>query len=68
MVKVKEEIVHKNKSRIWGEFKLSDGTTTKFELRKGNAWFQWGNSTENLGLTVDRVNELTEEWLEENNY
>jgi hypothetical protein len=68
MTKVRSEEIHKNKSRIWGEFKLSDKTTTKFEMRKGESWNQWGNSRENLGLTVDRVEEISNEWLEENNY
>ena len=69
MVKVVSESVNKNSRRIWGYFKLSDGSKTQFEQTKENAkngisWFQWGNIKDNLGLTVDRVEELTTEWLE----
>lgn len=60
---IKSEKINSNRNRIWGSFKLSDGTTTKWEMSKGNSWFQWGNSTENLGLSVDRVEQLTNEWL-----
>lgn len=58
--------VNSNKNRIWGSFKLSDGSNTKFEMSKGNSWFQWGNSTENLGVTVDLVESICNEWLENN--
>ena len=69
MSKIVRETIHKNSRRIWGYFKLSDGTKTEFEQTKENAkngvsWFQWGNSRENLGLTVERVEQLTREWLE----
>ncbi len=63
MNEIIRETVNRNKNRIWGNFKLSDGSTTKFEMRKGESWFQWGNTTDNLCLTVDRVEELTNEWL-----
>lgn len=59
-----KEKVNRNSKRIWGTFRLSDGSTTRFEMRKGESWFQWKNSTENLGETVERVEELCSEWLE----
>jgi len=34
--------------------------------KDGCGWSQRGNSTENLTLTVDRVEQLTEEWALEN--
>lgn len=64
MPHVIRETVHRNSKRIWGSFKLSDGSLTKFEMKMGESWFQWGNTTENLGLTVDRVTELTKEWMD----
>jgi hypothetical protein len=63
MATVKTEKVNRNANRIWGSFKLSDGTTTKFEMVKGNGWNQWGNSTDNLYLTVSRVEHLCNDWL-----
>ncbi len=65
MTNIVSEKINRNSRRIWGTFKLSDGSITKFEMRKDNAWFQWGNTTENLCLTVDRVKKLTDEWLQE---
>jgi len=71
MVKVVKEVVHRNTQRIWGYFKLSDKSKSCFEMTKRNlkhlgdgAWFQWGNSQENLGITVDRVVQLCQEWIE----
>ena len=63
MVYVKSETVHSNNKRIWGSFRLSDKTTTKFEMVKGDSWFQWGNFQDNLCLTVGRVEELCNDWL-----
>ena len=53
---IKKEVVNKNRRRIWGYFILGDGSKTKFEMLKGEAWFQWGNNTDNLCETVERVN------------
>ena len=61
-VYVKNKTIHSNSQRIWGSFRLSDKTTTKFEMKKGESWFQWGNSTENLCITVDLVERLCDEW------
>ncbi len=63
MVTIKRETINRNSRRIWGSFKLSDKTTTKFEMLKGEAWYQWRNSTENLSITVDRVEELCNNWM-----
>jgi hypothetical protein len=50
LTKIAGESVQKNSQRIWGTFKLSDGTTTHFSLTRENvkngvSWFQWGNNT-----------------------
>lgn len=66
MVHVINETIHQDKNRIWGQFKLSDGSVTKFERAKGDpSWFQWGNITNNLCLTVGRVEQLTNQWAME---
>jgi len=64
MKTIKREVVNSNSRRICGHFILSDKSKTQFEMRKGQGWNQWGNTTDNLGVTVDRVNELTSEWFE----
>ena len=63
MAHIVSEKVNRNKSRIWGSFKLSDGSVTKFEMKKGESWLQWGNKTENLSQSVARVEILTTEWM-----
>lgn len=69
LTKILREHVEENGSRIWGYFSLSDGTRTQFECKKRDlerlgdgAWFQWGNTTENLWLSVERVEQLVGEW------
>ena len=45
---------------IKGQFKLSDKTITKFEIDKQSGeWNQWGNSTSNLCITVEKIQALT---------
>lgn len=63
------EHVKQNSRRIWGYFILSDGSKSHFEQTKADltrlgsgSWFQWGNTTENLYLSVERVEELVAEW------
>jgi len=58
------ETVHQNNRRIWGSFKLSDKTTTKFEMKYEESWFQWNNMTDNLCITAPRVEELCNRWVE----
>lgn len=69
MVEIVKECIKKNKRRIWGYFKLSDGSKTQFECTKEGrerfgkeAWFQWGNKERNLFASVKRVEELIAEW------
>jgi len=64
MTRIVEEKINRNTRRIWGTFKLSDGSTTKFECKRKEAWFQWGNSPDNLCVSVDRVDELVQAWCE----
>ena len=62
MTYVKSESYRRTKNTIKGHFILSDKSKTQFSIDKENGWSQWGNSTENLGVTVARVEKLTE-WL-----
>ena len=64
MKSIKREVINSNSRRIWGHFILSDKSKTQFEMIKGEGWNQWGNTTDNLCVTVDRLNELASEWFE----
>jgi hypothetical protein len=64
-VYVKKETVHRSETRMWGSFYLSDKTRTKFDFdSKSGDWNQWNNTTENLGVTVERVEELVNDFME----
>lgn len=62
MVHIVKETVHQNSKRIWGYFKLSDNSRTRFEKTATTGWIQWGNTTDKLGITLDRVKQLTADW------
>ncbi len=61
MIRVTSETVRRTKNTIKGHFTLSDKSKTKFDIDRGYGWNQWGNTTDNLSLTVNRVEELLEE-------
>lgn len=61
ITKVKSTRLTKIGKEIKGYFKLTDGTKTKFSIDKQGEWEQWGNSTENLCLTVPNVERLVNE-------
>ena len=68
--RVVEECVKKNKFCWRGHFKLSDGSSTQFEIRfeedyNDVIWDQWGNTTDNLCITTDRVEQLTRDFTDE---
>jgi hypothetical protein len=56
-----KKITHLKNGKIKGILKLSDKSTTKFEIEKDGNWYQWGNSTENLCLSVSFVERLANE-------
>lgn len=43
---------------IEGKIKLSDGSETHFSINPDLGWQQWFNSHDNLGLTVDLLDDL----------
>lgn len=55
MIKVKSTKITNIKNGIRGYFKLTDGSKTNFEIDKQGEWYQWGNTTDNLTLTVPRI-------------
>jgi len=64
MTTVRSEAVKRTRNTIKGQFILSDRTKTQFSINKEYGWSQWGNSKENLGLTVDRLEKLQNELFE----
>ena len=58
MTTIKETKIMKYSKSIKGYFRLSDGTKTKFEIDKIGEWEQWGNSRDNLGVSVPFIEEL----------
>jgi hypothetical protein len=48
----------KKGKEVIGSFKLKDGSRTKFYISRDGMWEQWGNTVDNLCLTVPLVEEL----------
>lgn len=60
--------ITETKNKIKGTFYLSDKSKTTFEIcTKGKIWEQWGNTTENLCLSVPLVEDMFNQKLT-NNY
>jgi len=55
---IKETRLLKKGKEINGWFKLKNGTKTRFSISKDGSWEQWGNSRDNLCLTVPHVERL----------
>jgi hypothetical protein len=53
-----KKVTFGNSNEVKGWFKLSDGTKTQFTINKYGEWEQWGNSRDNLGVSVPFVEEL----------
>lgn len=60
MTYIKREVIKRTRNTIKGYFCLSDKTKTIFDINK-DGWEQWGNTSENLYLTVGRLEKLQEE-------
>lgn len=63
-VHVTREKITRTKNTVKGKFYLSDKSITSFDINKTDGWNQWGNSTDNLYITVDRVEQLQNELLD----
>jgi len=55
------KITHYRNGKIKGTFTLSNKTKTHFEISKDGEWQQWGNTVNNLYMTVRAVEELVKE-------
>lgn len=60
-VHIKSKKITYLKTKIKGTVKLSDGSTTQFEVLKGGDWNQWGNTRDNLCITVPLMEQLQEQ-------
>lgn len=56
--------LRETKNFIKGVFRLSDKTKTSFEIdkRSGN-WYQWGNTTDNLCISVPKIEKIIYEFM-----
>ena len=61
-----QKITKLKSGAIKGSFTLTDRSTTQFEIEKNGNWYQWGNSTDNLCITVAYIERLVE--AQQNNY
>jgi hypothetical protein len=60
--KIKSKKITETKNYIKGYFLLTDKSKTKFEInKKTQEWNQWGNSNENLFLSVSRIENIIEQ-------
>lgn len=55
------ESIKRTTNTIEGHFILNDRSKTQFCIDRTYGWKQWGNSKDNLYITVPRLEELQEE-------
>jgi hypothetical protein len=65
-IKIKSKSVKFLTSKVKGWLKLTDGSKTHFEVQNNGEWEQWGNSRENLCVSVPFMYELVDFYLNEN--
>ena len=64
-VQIKKTKLAIGKFTIKGEFTLTDKSKTKFIMsRKSGEWEQFGNSTDNLCVSVDAIENIKKEYCE----
>ena len=56
----KKEVTFTNDNQVKGWLKLKDGTKTFFNIDNNGEWEQWGNTRDNLCLTVPFMIQLVE--------
>lgn len=61
--KVKTTKLTEIKKGIKGYFKLTDGSKTTFSIDKQGEWYQWGNTRDNLCLTVPNVQRIVNDLI-----
>ena len=55
-----KEVIFTNDNQVKGWLKLKDGTKTFFNIDNNGEWEQWGNTRDNLCLTVPFMIQLVE--------
>lgn len=45
-------------ARIEGTITLTNGTTSQFYLSKNGEWQQWGNTTDNMGVVAEALEQI----------
>jgi hypothetical protein len=55
-----KEVTFTNDNQVKGWLKLKDGTKTFFNIDNNGEWEQWGNTRDNLCLTVPFMIQLVE--------
>lgn len=59
---VVKETVHRNFRRVYGSFKLSDGSTNRWTYKRGCYWYDHNDThPENLAITRNRIKQIIEE-------
>ena len=53
-----KEVTFTNDNQVKGWLKLKDGTKTFFNIDNNGEWEQWGNTRDNLGVSVAFIEEL----------
>ena len=66
--KIIRTTLRETKHYIKGVFTLKDKTKTQFEIDKHTAvWSQWGNSTDNLCISVPKLEEIIYSFIHDQN-
>ena len=55
-----KEVTFTNDNQVKGWLKLKDGTKTFFNVDNNGEWEQWGNTRDNLCLTIPFMIQLVE--------
>lgn len=55
-----KEVTFTKDNQVKGWLKLKDGTKTFFNIDNNGEWEQWGNTRDNLCLTVPFITQLVE--------
>jgi hypothetical protein len=61
-VYVTKETTHRTFRRVYGAFKLSDGTMTRWTYKRGCYWYDHNDKRpENVAITRNRIKQIVEE-------
>lgn len=57
---IKTKKVDFKQSLVKGWFRLTDGTKTEFTIDQQGNWTQWGNTSDNLNVSIPFLQELSQ--------